>query len=267
MAAASAAGARDAPPAVAGAAARGCRTRLRRGSPTTRWRACSRRVPSPTSARMRWTGSAPLERHRRPGLGLCRHARREPRSGASVSTGGRAASKSATGSPADIGDCGLMSEAVSAALVWYFAAVPDGVVHSGVLSDNAASMRLQQKLGFAVVGLGEVVLARPQSAATGGSRPGSRRRRSGRFRQPRLRPTGTRSEPAAASRGASMKETDMPRTGQPLPHRSQPAAAASGMPDQSGSRWAARPPSRAPVESPVRRAADCIGPRRRLEFL
>lgn len=51
---------------------------------------------------------------------------------------------------------GLMSEAVSAALIWYFASVPDGVVHSGVLSDNTASMKLQQKLGFAITGLDEV---------------------------------------------------------------------------------------------------------------
>lgn len=59
---------------------------------------------------------------------------------------------------------GLMSEAVSAALGWYFAEVPGGIVHSGALSDNAASLKLQQKLGFAVVGLSNAFsLARNRS--------------------------------------------------------------------------------------------------------
>ena len=51
---------------------------------------------------------------------------------------------------------GLMSEAVSAALIWYFEAVPGGEILSGVLSDNPASLRLQEKLGFAVTGLSEI---------------------------------------------------------------------------------------------------------------
>ena len=59
---------------------------------------------------------------------------------------------------------GLMSEAVSAALIWSFAAQPGGFVRSGVLSDNPASLRLQQKLGFTVVGMSEAYpLARSRS--------------------------------------------------------------------------------------------------------
>ena len=50
---------------------------------------------------------------------------------------------------------GLMSEAVSAAVGWYFAAVRGGCIRSRVLSDNAAALRLQRKLGFAVTGLSE----------------------------------------------------------------------------------------------------------------
>lgn len=51
---------------------------------------------------------------------------------------------------------GIMSEAVSAALAWYFGVVPDGVIHSGVFTDNRASLALQNKLGFAITGLGDL---------------------------------------------------------------------------------------------------------------
>ena len=51
---------------------------------------------------------------------------------------------------------GIMSEAVSAALSWYFEREPDAVLSSGVFTDNRGSLALQNKLGFAITGLGEI---------------------------------------------------------------------------------------------------------------
>jgi RimJ/RimL family protein N-acetyltransferase len=51
---------------------------------------------------------------------------------------------------------GLMSEAVEAVLGWYFGERPDDRVHSGVFVDNPASLGIQQKLGFAVIGRSDV---------------------------------------------------------------------------------------------------------------
>lgn len=51
---------------------------------------------------------------------------------------------------------GIMSEAVSAALSWYFEREPDAVLGSGVFTDNRGSLALQNKLGFAITGLGEI---------------------------------------------------------------------------------------------------------------
>lgn len=51
---------------------------------------------------------------------------------------------------------GIMSEAVSAALSWHFAEEPGGTLVSGVFTDNRASLALQNRLGFAITGLGEV---------------------------------------------------------------------------------------------------------------
>jgi len=59
---------------------------------------------------------------------------------------------------------GIMSEAVSAALSWYFEREPDAVLGSGVFTDNRGSLALQNKLGFAITGLGEIFsLARNRS--------------------------------------------------------------------------------------------------------
>lgn len=51
---------------------------------------------------------------------------------------------------------GLMTEAVSAAIDRFFAQMPDAVLHSGAFADNGASLRIQEKLGFRVVGGNEV---------------------------------------------------------------------------------------------------------------
>lgn len=51
---------------------------------------------------------------------------------------------------------GIMSEAVSAALSWHFGEEPEAVLTSGVFTDNRASLALQNRLGFAITGLGEV---------------------------------------------------------------------------------------------------------------
>ena len=47
---------------------------------------------------------------------------------------------------------GYMSEAVEAAVGWFFANHEDGALHSGVFEDNPASRRIQEKLGFEIVG-------------------------------------------------------------------------------------------------------------------
>jgi len=47
---------------------------------------------------------------------------------------------------------GIMTEAVTASLDWFFDAVPDDVVISGVFAFNAASLAIQTKLGFTQTG-------------------------------------------------------------------------------------------------------------------
>jgi len=44
---------------------------------------------------------------------------------------------------------GLMGEAASSAIARFFQRMPDVVIHSGAFADNAASLRVQEKLGFA----------------------------------------------------------------------------------------------------------------------
>lgn len=50
---------------------------------------------------------------------------------------------------------GIMTEAVNAVLARFFSAFLGEIVHSGVIADNPASLRVQQKLGFDVTGVGE----------------------------------------------------------------------------------------------------------------
>lgn len=47
---------------------------------------------------------------------------------------------------------GLMTEAAGNALKAFFERMPNAKVHSGMFSDNAGSLRVQQKLGFAITG-------------------------------------------------------------------------------------------------------------------
>lgn len=47
---------------------------------------------------------------------------------------------------------GIMTEAATAALDWYFATTGDDVVRSGVFAFNQASLAIQRKLGFAETG-------------------------------------------------------------------------------------------------------------------
>lgn len=51
---------------------------------------------------------------------------------------------------------GIMTEALSVTLGRYLAHHPGAVVRSGVFADNRASLHLQEKLGFRVVGISEV---------------------------------------------------------------------------------------------------------------
>lgn len=51
---------------------------------------------------------------------------------------------------------GLMTEAAGAALKAFFKKMPDLQVHSGMFSDNPGSLRVQQKLGFAITGCRDV---------------------------------------------------------------------------------------------------------------
>jgi len=50
---------------------------------------------------------------------------------------------------------GLMGEALGAVLGHVFARQPELTVSSSILADNTASIRLQQRLGFRIVGAGE----------------------------------------------------------------------------------------------------------------
>jgi RimJ/RimL family protein N-acetyltransferase len=52
---------------------------------------------------------------------------------------------------------GIMSEAVAAALEWFFEASPAPVLHSGVFYFNTASLRIQAKLGFTETGRSKLV--------------------------------------------------------------------------------------------------------------
>ncbi len=47
---------------------------------------------------------------------------------------------------------GIMSEACKAAVGWFFDSHEDDVLHSGVFEDNPGSLRIQEKLGFELVG-------------------------------------------------------------------------------------------------------------------
>lgn len=47
---------------------------------------------------------------------------------------------------------GYMTEALRAVVGHFFASQPDSALHSGVFADNPASLHLQRKLGFEVVG-------------------------------------------------------------------------------------------------------------------
>lgn len=51
---------------------------------------------------------------------------------------------------------GLMTEAASKILEAFFERLPEATVHSGVFSDNPGSLRVQQKLGFAITGCRDV---------------------------------------------------------------------------------------------------------------
>jgi RimJ/RimL family protein N-acetyltransferase len=60
---------------------------------------------------------------------------------------------------------GLMSEAAFAAIERFQRRMPETVLYSGAFADNAASLRIQAKLGFTVTGSGEVFsLARNRMA-------------------------------------------------------------------------------------------------------
>ncbi|HMB46867.1 MAG TPA: GNAT family N-acetyltransferase [Afifellaceae bacterium] len=47
---------------------------------------------------------------------------------------------------------GLMSEAVQAAVHWFFSESDEAALYSGAFRDNPASLRIQEKLGFEVIG-------------------------------------------------------------------------------------------------------------------
>jgi RimJ/RimL family protein N-acetyltransferase len=51
---------------------------------------------------------------------------------------------------------GYASEAAHAAIERFFMRMPETVLHSGVFADNAASLKLQQKLGFEITGCTQV---------------------------------------------------------------------------------------------------------------
>jgi RimJ/RimL family protein N-acetyltransferase len=60
---------------------------------------------------------------------------------------------------------GVMSEAAFAALERFTRRMPDVTIYSGAFADNAASLRIQAKLGFDIVGTNEVFsLARNRMA-------------------------------------------------------------------------------------------------------
>lgn len=66
---------------------------------------------------------------------------------------------------------GLMSEAVTAAIAWYFECHEAPVLFSGAFEDNPASLGVQRKMGFQVTGSRSL-----GCAATGAARPEIRTR-------------------------------------------------------------------------------------------
>lgn len=59
---------------------------------------------------------------------------------------------------------GLMSEAAGATIERFFRRVPQTELHSGVFADNAASLRIQEKLGFSILRCGNLY-SRARNAA------------------------------------------------------------------------------------------------------
>lgn len=51
---------------------------------------------------------------------------------------------------------GIMGEAVAAAIDRFYRRIPEMVIHSGAFADNAASLRIQEKVGFATMRCGDV---------------------------------------------------------------------------------------------------------------
>lgn len=51
---------------------------------------------------------------------------------------------------------GFVSEATSVVIERFFCRMPEEVLHSGAFADNAASLRIQTRLGFAVTGSGDL---------------------------------------------------------------------------------------------------------------
>lgn len=51
---------------------------------------------------------------------------------------------------------GLMSEAAGAAIERFFRRMPEAELHSGAFADNAASLRIQEKLGFSILRCGDL---------------------------------------------------------------------------------------------------------------
>jgi len=51
---------------------------------------------------------------------------------------------------------GLMTEAAGRSLKAFFECMPEAEIHSGMFSDNAGSLRVQQKLGFAITGCRDI---------------------------------------------------------------------------------------------------------------
>ena len=51
---------------------------------------------------------------------------------------------------------GYMSEAARGAIARFLTRMPGVTIHSGIFADNPASLRVQEKIGFRVVGLSEI---------------------------------------------------------------------------------------------------------------
>ena len=61
---------------------------------------------------------------------------------------------------------GYMTEAASAVTERFFQHMPDETLYSGVFADNAASLRVQEKLGFRVIGCHEIYAASRSTMVT-----------------------------------------------------------------------------------------------------